>query len=78
MKRGDRIIRMRDGRIVGDERVVPLIVAAAWSKPAHAGPVEPIRSRCVSGRRTYRLSETAEAMGHVGQGHTRGETSITV
>lgn len=28
--------------------------------------------------RTFSLSETAEAMGHVGEGHTRGKVAITV
>jgi NADPH:quinone reductase-like Zn-dependent oxidoreductase len=37
-----------------------------------AGKVTPVMDR------TYKLSETAEAMGHVGQGHTRGKTAITV
>ncbi len=28
--------------------------------------------------RTYPLDETASAMGHVGEGHARGKTTITV
>ena len=37
-----------------------------------AGKVSPVMDR------TYPLSETAQAMGHVGQGHTRGKIAITV
>jgi NADPH:quinone reductase-like Zn-dependent oxidoreductase len=37
-----------------------------------AGKVTPVIDR------TYPLSETAQALGHVGQGHARGKTAITV
>jgi NADPH:quinone reductase-like Zn-dependent oxidoreductase len=37
-----------------------------------AGVVTPVMDR------TYPLSETAQAIGHVGEGHARGKTTITV
>lgn len=37
-----------------------------------AGKITPVIDR------TYPLSETAEAMGHVGEGHARGKVAITV
>jgi NADPH:quinone reductase-like Zn-dependent oxidoreductase len=37
-----------------------------------AGKITPVIGR------TYPLSETAEAMGHVGGGHSRGKVAITM
>ncbi len=37
-----------------------------------AGKITPVIGR------TYLLSETGEAMGHVGEGHARGKAAITV
>lgn len=37
-----------------------------------AGKVSPVMDR------TYPLNETAQAIGHVGEGHARGKTAITL
>jgi NADPH:quinone reductase-like Zn-dependent oxidoreductase len=39
---------------------------------AEAGEITPVIDR------TYPLRETAEALGHVGEGHAQGKTIITV
>ena len=45
---------------------------AALKELVESGKIAPVIDR------TYPLSETAEAVGHVGEGHARGKVVITV
>jgi NADPH:quinone reductase-like Zn-dependent oxidoreductase len=45
---------------------------ATLKELAEAGRVSPVLDR------TYPLDEAAEAIGHVGEGHSQGKTIITV
>jgi NADPH:quinone reductase-like Zn-dependent oxidoreductase len=75
---GGRVIRANVLKRSVDHRLRPFLLSpkledlVALKELIEAGKITPVIDR------TYPLSETPEAIGHVGEGHARGKVAITV
>lgn len=75
---GGRVIRANVLKRSSDHRLRPFLLSpnlqdlVALKELIEAGKITPVMDR------TYPLSETPQAIGHVGEGHARGKVAITV
>ncbi len=75
---GGRVLRAQVLKRSVDRRLRPFLVSQSQAdlvvlkELIEAGKITPVIER------TYQLTETAQAIGHVGEGHVRGKVAITV